>query len=161
MNSQPAEPSDAGRRDIPITSALADVEDTLKAWTRGGGLQAQVANKLDEWFEAGLQEWDISRDAPYFGFEIPDHPGKFFYVWLYAPIGYRPSFQHLCARTHGLDFEHFWAPDSTAEVYHPEAEPISAADRPAAADPAGYRRGGADIFILSPDAGAGPGMKVK
>ncbi len=97
---------------------LADFEDMLKAWTRGGGLQAQVANKLDEWFEAGLQEWDISRDAPYFGFEIPDHPGKFFYVWLDAPIGYMASFQQLCARTQGLDFDHFWAPDSTAEVYH-------------------------------------------
>jgi methionyl-tRNA synthetase len=68
----------------------------LRDWTRGGGLQPQVANKLDEWFEAGLQEWDISRDAPYFGFEIPDHPGKFFYVWLDAPIGYMASFRNLC-----------------------------------------------------------------
>jgi methionyl-tRNA synthetase len=77
-----------------------------------------VANKLDEWFEAGLQEWDISRDAPYFGFEIPDHPGKFFYVWLDAPIGYMASFRNLCDRTEGLDFDHFWARGSTAEVYH-------------------------------------------
>ncbi|WP_242513236.1 methionine--tRNA ligase [Halochromatium salexigens] len=101
---------------------LADFEPMLKAWTRGGGLQGQVANKLDEWFEAGLQEWDISRDAPYFGFEIPDHPGKFFYVWLDAPIGYMASFQNLCdsakGRAAGLEFDHYWAPESPAEVYH-------------------------------------------
>ncbi|MFP4075391.1 MAG: methionine--tRNA ligase [Halochromatium sp.] len=101
---------------------LADFEPMLRAWTRGGGLQGQVANKLDEWFEAGLQEWDISRDAPYFGFEIPDHPGKFFYVWLDAPIGYMASFQHLCdspkGQAAGLDFDHYWAPESPAEVYH-------------------------------------------
>jgi methionyl-tRNA synthetase len=101
---------------------LGDFEDMLKAWTRGGSLQAQVANKLDEWFEAGLQEWDISRDAPYFGFEIPDHPGKFFYVWLDAPIGYMASFRHLCdspkGKQAGLDFDHFWAAGSGAEVYH-------------------------------------------
>ena len=101
---------------------LADFEAMLKDWTRGGSLQGQVANKLDEWFDAGLQEWDISRDAPYFGFEIPDHPGKFFYVWLDAPIGYMASFQHLCdsakGQAAGLDFDHFWAPDSSAEVYH-------------------------------------------
>jgi methionyl-tRNA synthetase len=97
---------------------LADFEDMLKAWTRGGHLQAEVANKLDEWFHAGLQEWDISRDAPYFGFEIPDHPGKYFYVWLDAPIGYMASFLHLCERTPGLDFEEFWAADSKAELYN-------------------------------------------
>ncbi len=96
---------------------LADFEPMLKAWTRGGSLQSEVANKLDEWFEAGLQEWDISRDAPYFGFEIPDHPGKFFYVWLDAPIGYMASFQDLCNRA-GLDFNHFWGADSPAELYH-------------------------------------------
>jgi methionyl-tRNA synthetase len=101
---------------------LGDFEDMLKGWTRGGGLQSQVANKLDEWFEAGLQEWDISRDAPYFGFEIPDHPGKFFYVWLDAPIGYMASFRNLCdserGRAAGLDFETFWGADSEAELYH-------------------------------------------
>ncbi len=75
---------------------LGDFEAMLKEWTRGGHLQAEVANKLDEWFEAGLREWDISRDAPYFGFEIPDHPGKYFYVWLDAPIGYMASFKNLC-----------------------------------------------------------------
>ncbi|EXJ14619.1 methionine--tRNA ligase [Imhoffiella purpurea] len=97
---------------------LGDFEEMLKGWTRGGGLQKEVANKLDEWFEAGLQEWDISRDAPYFGFEIPDHPGKFFYVWLDAPIGYMASFQNLCDKTEGLDFDRFWDKDSNAELYH-------------------------------------------
>ncbi|MBK1644080.1 methionine--tRNA ligase [Thiocapsa imhoffii] len=101
---------------------LADFEPMLRQWTRGGGLQPQVANKLDEWFDAGLQEWDISRDAPYFGFEIPDHPGKFFYVWLDAPIGYMASFRNLCdsprGRDAGLDFDQFWARDSAAELYH-------------------------------------------
>ncbi|NEV60786.1 methionine--tRNA ligase [Thiorhodococcus minor] len=97
---------------------LGDFEQMLKAWTRGGGLQKEVANKLDEWFDAGLQEWDISRDAPYFGFEIPDHPGKFFYVWLDAPIGYMASFKNLCDRTEGLAFDDFWGQDSTAELYH-------------------------------------------
>jgi methionyl-tRNA synthetase len=101
---------------------LGDFEDLLKAWTRGGGLQREVANKLGEWFAAGLQEWDISRDAPYFGFEIPDAPGKFFYVWLDAPIGYMASFQNLCdserGKAAGLSFDAFWAPDSQAELYH-------------------------------------------
>ncbi len=101
---------------------LADFEEMLKDWTRGGSLQKEVANKLGEWFDAGLQEWDISRDAPYFGFEIPDHPGKFFYVWLDAPIGYMASFQNLCdsekGGTAGLEFDRYWAKDSTAELYH-------------------------------------------
>ncbi|STI85110.1 methionyl-tRNA synthetase [Escherichia coli] len=68
----------------------------LQAWTRSGALQEQVANKMQEWFESGLQQWDISRDAPYFGFEIPNAPGKYFYVWLDAPIGYMGSFKNLC-----------------------------------------------------------------
>ena len=101
---------------------LQDFEGMLRDWTRGGGLQKEVATKLDEWFAAGLQEWDISRDAPYFGFEIPDHPGKFFYVWLDAPIGYMASFKNLCdsprGREAGLDFDRFWAPGSDAELYH-------------------------------------------
>jgi len=96
---------------------LADFEDMLKAWTRGGHLQPEVANKLDEWFEAGLREWDISRDAPYFGFEIPGHPGKYFYVWLDAPIGYMASFRNFCAKT-GLDFDEYWAEGSDTELYH-------------------------------------------
>ena len=96
---------------------LPDFADFLAKWTRSGTLQPQVANKLAEWLDAGLQEWDISRDAPYFGFEIPDAPGKYFYVWLDAPIGYLASFKNLCNRE-GIDFEHFWKADSTAEVYH-------------------------------------------
>jgi methionyl-tRNA synthetase len=101
---------------------LQDFEEMLKDWTRGGSLQREVANKLGEWFDAGLQEWDISRDAPYFGFEIPDHAGKFFYVWLDAPIGYMASFQNLCdgptGRAAGLEFDHYWSPGSPAELYH-------------------------------------------
>ena len=96
---------------------LPDFADFLAKWTRSGTLQPQVANKLAEWLDAGLQEWDISRDAPYFGFEIPDAPGKYFYVWLDAPIGYLASFKNLCNRE-GIDFEQFWKADSTAEVYH-------------------------------------------
>jgi len=96
---------------------LPDFHDFLTQWTRSGTLQPQVANKLAEWLEAGLQEWDISRDAPYFGFEIPDAPGKYFYVWLDAPIGYLASFKNLCNREN-INFEHFWNADSSAEVYH-------------------------------------------
>jgi methionyl-tRNA synthetase len=97
---------------------LADFETMLKEWTGGGHIQNEVANKLGEWFEAGLQEWDISRDAPYFGFEIPDHPGKYFYVWLDAPIGYMASFRNLCDKSEGLDFDAFWAEGSENELYH-------------------------------------------
>jgi methionyl-tRNA synthetase len=103
---------------------LANFEPMLREWVRSkdengrARVQAEVANKLEEWFETGLSDWDISRDAPYFGFEIPDAPGKYFYVWLDAPIGYMASFKNLCARTPGLDFDRFWAVDSDAEVYH-------------------------------------------
>ncbi|MCB1873780.1 MAG: methionine--tRNA ligase [Gammaproteobacteria bacterium] len=97
---------------------LGDFESMLKQWTRGGHLQNEVSNKLDEWFAAGLQEWDISRDAPYFGFEIPDHPGKYFYVWMDAPIGYMASFKNLCDRSDDLAFDDFWKPASDAELYH-------------------------------------------
>ncbi|MGH6636263.1 MAG: methionine--tRNA ligase [Gammaproteobacteria bacterium] len=96
---------------------LQDFESMLKDWTRAGHLQGEVVNKLDEWFKTGLKEWDISRDAPYFGFEIPAAPGKYFYVWLDAPIGYFASFQNLCQRA-GIDFDAFVAPDSDAELYH-------------------------------------------
>ncbi|WP_426149313.1 methionine--tRNA ligase [Pseudomonas sp. DC3000-4b1] len=97
---------------------LPDFQTMLKGWTRSGTLQEPVANKLAEWLDSGLQEWDISRDAPYFGFEIPDEPGKYFYVWLDAPIGYMASFKNLCARRPELDFDAFWAKDSTTELYH-------------------------------------------
>ena len=97
---------------------LPDFEAMLKDWTRSGTLQESVANKLAEWLDAGLQEWDISRDAPYFGFEIPGEPGKYFYVWLDAPIGYMASFKNLCAKRNELDFDSYWAEGSTAELYH-------------------------------------------
>ncbi|NAW49734.1 class I tRNA ligase family protein, partial [Salmonella sp. gx-f5] len=84
-----------------------------QAWTRSGALQEQVANKMQEWFESGLQQWDISRDSPYFGFEIPDAPGKYFYVWLDAPIGYMGSFKNLCDRRPDLSFDEFWKKDAT------------------------------------------------
>jgi len=96
---------------------LPDFEAFLKHWTRNGHVHDSIANKLDEWFEAGLNEWDISRDAPYFGFEIPDAPGKYFYVWLDAPVGYMASFKNLCGQK-DLEFDDFWKAESTAEVYH-------------------------------------------
>jgi methionyl-tRNA synthetase len=96
---------------------LGNFEAMLRQWTRSGALQDAVANKLDEWFDAGLRDWDVSRDAPYFGIEIPDAPGKYFYVWLDAPVGYMASFQNHCSR-HGLDFEAWWQPGSDAELHH-------------------------------------------
>jgi methionyl-tRNA synthetase len=96
---------------------LADFTDMLRKWTTAGHLQPEVRNKLAEWLEGGLQQWDISRDAPYFGFEIPDAPNKYFYVWLDAPIGYMASFQNLCDKT-DLKFEDFWGKDSNVELYH-------------------------------------------
>lgn len=96
---------------------LSECEAFLKDWTRSGTLQGEAANKMGEWFESGLNDWDISRDAPYFGFEIPDAPGKYFYVWLDAPIGYMASFKKLCSDT-GLDFDEYWKQDSTTELYH-------------------------------------------
>ena len=97
---------------------LPDFQGMLAEWIRAGHLQEEVANKLSEWFEAGLKPWDISRDAPYFGFEIPDAPGKYFYVWLDAPIGYMASFKNLCERREDLDFDSYWGKDSTTELYH-------------------------------------------
>jgi methionyl-tRNA synthetase len=106
---------------------LSECEAFLKGWTRSGTLQAEAANKMGEWFASGLSDWDISRDAPYFGFEIPDAPGKYFYVWLDAPIGYMASFKNLCAKSQqladgnqkaGLDFDEYWKKDSTTELYH-------------------------------------------
>lgn len=98
--------------------ALSNFSDFLKEWTRSGRLQDQVANKLAEWLDAGLQDWDISRDAPYFGFEIPGEPGKYFYVWLDAPIGYMASFKNYCNRHDDVDFDDFWKQDSDCEVHH-------------------------------------------
>ena len=96
---------------------LPEFTDFLKQWVNSGAIQKEVANKLGEWLDSGLQEWDISRDAPYFGFEIPDAPGKYFYVWLDAPIGYMASFKNLCERE-AIDFDHFWEKDSSTELYH-------------------------------------------
>jgi len=96
---------------------LSECEQFLKDWTRSGTLQGEAANKMGEWFENGLNDWDISRDAPYFGFEIPDAPGKYFYVWLDAPIGYMASFKKLC-QDQGLDFDEYWKQDSETELYH-------------------------------------------
>lgn len=96
---------------------LPDFSEFLQAWINDGHVQPQIRNKLMEWFESGFNEWDISRDAPYFGFEIPDAPGKYFYVWLDAPIGYLASFKNLCDRE-GIDFDSYWRKDSSAEVYH-------------------------------------------
>jgi methionyl-tRNA synthetase len=96
---------------------LPKFKDMLRQWTRSGTLQDAVANKLAEWLDDELQQWDISRDAPYFGFEIPGAPGKFFYVWLDAPIGYMASFENLCARS-DYNFDDYWSKDSNAELYH-------------------------------------------
>ncbi|UYG09298.1 methionine--tRNA ligase [Halomonas sp. M4R1S46] len=96
---------------------LPDFARFLQGWIDDDHVQPQIRNKLMEWFESGFNEWDISRDAPYFGFEIPDAPGKYFYVWLDAPIGYLASFQNLCDRE-GIDFDAYWREGSDAEVYH-------------------------------------------
>lgn len=97
---------------------LPAFSDMLQAWTRSGALQEQVANKMQEWFESGLHQWDITRDSPYFGFEIPDAPGKYFYVWLDAPIGYMGSFKNLCDKRGDLNFDEFWNKDSKTDLYH-------------------------------------------
>ena len=122
---------------------LPEYTDMLKAWTRSGVLVPQVANKLSEWLDAGLQEWDISRDAPYFGFEIPDAPGKFFYVWLDAPIGYMASFKKLCDGRDDLDFDDYWLPDTGTELYHFIGKDIinfHALFWPAMLETAGYKK---------------------
>ena len=97
---------------------LPKFSDYLKRWTASDAVQPEVSNKLAEWLSQGLKPWDISRDAPYFGFQIPETEGKFFYVWMDAPIGYMASFRNLCNRTEGLSFDDFWNLDSAAEVHH-------------------------------------------
>ncbi len=97
---------------------LEHYADALKHWGESGHLQPEVMNKLSEWFESGLRAWDISRDAPYFGFEIPDAPGKYFYVWLDAPIGYIACFEKLCQSRHDLTLEAYWGKESQTELYH-------------------------------------------
>jgi len=120
---------------------LSKFADDLKAWI-SGHVDESMTRKLDEWFEAGLEDWDISRDSPYFGFEIPGEPGKYFYVWFDAPIGYLSSFLNLC-RKRGLDYESYWGPGSDAEVYHFIGKDIvyfHALFWPAVLAGAGYRR---------------------
>jgi methionyl-tRNA synthetase len=121
---------------------LGEFEQDLRDWLGSHGLQPAVRAKLDEWFEAGLKDWDISRDAPYFGFEIPDAPGKFFYVWFDAPIGYIGSFAALAAKR-GLDFDAYWKAGATTELHHFIGKDISYFHTlfwPAVLHGAGYRR---------------------
>ncbi len=120
---------------------LGKREDFLKQWTQSGTLQPEAANKMAEWFAAGLADWDISRDAPYFGFEIPDAPGKYFYVWLDAPVGYMASFKKYCA-DNKLDFDAWWKAGSDTELYHFIGKDIlyfHALFWPAMLEAAGYR----------------------
>jgi methionyl-tRNA synthetase len=97
---------------------LPQYTEMLKGWTTSGTVAPAVANKLAEWLEAGLKPWDISRDAPYFGFLIPGTQDKYFYVWMDAPIGYMASFRNLIERTNASSFDEYWRPDSDAEVHH-------------------------------------------
>jgi methionyl-tRNA synthetase len=97
---------------------LEKYSDMLKAWAASGHLQPAIANKLNEWFSIGLKQWDISRDAPYFGFAIPNAKDKYFYVWLDAPVGYMASFKNLCQRRPELSFDEYWNKTSATELYH-------------------------------------------
>lgn len=97
---------------------LENYSDFLQKWVQQDGIQSQVAHKLNEWFELGLKQWDISRDAPYFGFEIPNAPNKYFYVWLDAPIGYMASLKNLASHNPQVDFEKYWQKNSDTELYH-------------------------------------------
>lgn len=97
---------------------LSAFEDRLRAWMKAANLHQNITSKLEEWFSAGLQDWDISRDAPYFGFEIPGTTDKYFYVWLDAPVGYLASFLHLCNQDSNLDFDEYWMPGHDTETYH-------------------------------------------
>ena len=97
---------------------LSQYAEWLKAWVHSSAVQPEVANKLDEWLNSGVRPWDISRDAPYFGFEIPDAPGKYFYVWLDAPIGYMAGFKQLCERSNNIAFDDFWHASDKTELHH-------------------------------------------
>jgi len=100
---------------------VSDYIDFLKEWVNGGSIQKEIANKMNEWLDGGLNDWDISRDAPYWGFKIPDTDDKYFYVWLDAPIGYMASFKNLCDRT-GMNFDDYWRNDASGnnatELHH-------------------------------------------
>jgi len=97
---------------------LSHFSDMLNEWTRSGALQKEVQHKLNEWLVEGLKDWDISRDAPYFGFEIPNAPEKFFYVWMDAPVGYMASFKQFCEKSTNVDFDSYWQENSETELYH-------------------------------------------
>ena len=121
---------------------LSDFEDMLKTWTRAGHIQKEIANKMDEWLEDGLRDWDISRNAPYWGFEIPDAPGKYFYVWLDAPIGYMASFKNWCDKNNA-SFDDYWKLDSHTELHHFIGKDIARFHTlfwPAMLEGAGYRK---------------------
>lgn len=121
---------------------LPQFEQSLQTWLGAANIQPEIANKLQEWFQQGLQQWDISRDAPYFGFEIPGTEQKYFYVWMDAPVGYMASFKHYCEQ-HAIDFESFWRPDSEAELYHFIGKDITyfhCLFWPAVLEGAGYRK---------------------
>nr|WP_320411839.1 methionine--tRNA ligase [Candidatus Blochmannia ocreatus] len=97
--------------DLPIFTNM------LKTWIHSSALQKEVINKIEEWFKLGLKQWNISRDAPYFGFKIPNTTDKYFYVWMDAPIGYMGTFKNLCNKNNNISFQDFWHPDSTTELY--------------------------------------------
>jgi methionyl-tRNA synthetase len=121
---------------------LSDFSDMLQQWLKQGHVQTEVANKLDEWFKEGLKDWDISRNAPYWGFEIPDAPGKYFYVWMDAPMGYMASFKNLCDKKN-INFDDYWSADSKNELYHFIGKDIARFHTlfwPAVLDGAGYRK---------------------
>ena len=121
---------------------LPKFEGMLKEWLYSGAVQQEVANKLSEWFEQGIQQWDISRDAPYFGFEIPNAPNKFFYVWVDAPVGYMASFLNFC-NSNDIDFDDFWYEDKGTELYHFIGKDITyfhCLFWPAMLEGAGYRK---------------------
>ncbi len=121
---------------------LSDFSEMLQQWLKEGHVQSEVANKLDEWFEEGLKDWDISRNAPYWGFEIPDAPGKYFYVWMDAPMGYMASFKNFCDKN-DINFDDYWAADSKNELYHFIGKDIARFHTlfwPAVLDGAGYRK---------------------
>jgi len=126
---------------------LSDFSDMLQKWLKEGHVQSEIANKLSEWFEEGLKDWDISRNAPYWGFEIPDAPGKYFYVWMDAPMGYMASFKNLCDKSKtsggGISFDDYWGADSKNELYHFIGKDIARFHTlfwPAVLDGAGYRK---------------------
>ena len=104
------------KKSVHFFFKLGDFEKQLHEWINGGHVHQQVANKLQEWFSQGLRDWDISRDAPYFGFEIPGEKDKFFYVWLDAPVGYIASCKNYCDKN-GLNWEDFWVNGDT-EIHH-------------------------------------------